>query len=190
MIQQMLDNALDWARNKPSDINEHIDLLLELGEECSHITEMGVRTGVSTRAFMQTDATLRCYDLELNPRLVEIFEVLQKDGRDVEYIKADVLDLDIVETDLLFIDTWHAGVQLEQELKIHGNKARKYIAFHDTHTFGTRDEILDGRPYQLKPIAGEGLLPQVIQFVIDNPHWRFKIHRTNNNGLTVLERCE
>jgi hypothetical protein len=186
----MLDNALSWARSKPSDINEHIDLLLELGEECSHITEMGVRTGVSTRAFMQTGATLRCYDLELNPRLVEIFKLLQDDGRDVEYIKADVLDLDIVETDLLFIDTWHAGVQLEQELKIHGNKARKYIAFHDTHTFGTRDEILDGRPYQLKPIAGEGLLPQVIQFIIDNPHWRFKIHRTNNNGLTVLERCE
>jgi hypothetical protein len=28
----------------------------------------------------------------------------------------------------------------------------------------------------------------VIEFVMANPHWRFHTHRTNNNGLTILER--
>jgi hypothetical protein len=33
-----------------------------------------------------------------------------------------------------------------------------------------------------------GLLPAIIEFIIDHPEWKFKIHKTNNNGLTVLEK--
>ena len=36
---------------------------------------------------------------------------------------------------------------------------------------------------------GNGLLPAIIHYMIDNPDvWRFKTHRTNNNGLSVIER--
>jgi hypothetical protein len=31
-------------------------------------------------------------------------------------------------------------------------------------------------------------LSAVIEFVMANPHWRFHTYRTNNNGLTILER--
>jgi hypothetical protein len=38
-------------------------------------------------------------------------------------------------------------------------------------------------------VGSNGLLPAIIHYMIDNPDvWRFKTHRTNNNGLTVIER--
>jgi hypothetical protein len=40
----------------------------------------------------------------------------------------------------LFIDTWHQYEQLDQELNKHSNKVRKYIAFHDTHTYAINGE--------------------------------------------------
>jgi hypothetical protein len=171
-----------------SDISENLPILFNLAKECKHVTEMGVRTGVSTRAFLNTDTILRSYDLYIDDEVNDLFNKAKQFGKDVNYIQANVLDIEIEETDLLFIDTWHCYDQLKQELKIHPQKVRKYIAFHDTHTFG-----IDGEPYSIttengykeKPI---GLLPAIIEFLIENPEWRFKIHKTNNNGLTVIER--
>ena len=33
-----------------------------------------------------------------------------------------------------------------------------------------------------------GLMTAIIEFMTINPHWVFHIHKTNNNGLTVLKR--
>lgn len=167
------------ARNIVSDINENVHILYELAKECKTVVEMGVRTGVSTRAFLNTDVQLLSFDIVLNDNVKKLFDFAKSKGKNVQYIKADVLQIEIEETDLLFIDTLHTYNQLKQELKIHGNQAKKYIAFHDTHTFGLRDEVGTGN---------KGLLTAVIEFLIENPHWKFKIHKTNNNGFTVLER--
>tara|TARA_Y100000385_G_C12867559_1_gene540014 strand:+ start:72 stop:638 length:567 start_codon:yes stop_codon:yes gene_type:complete len=183
---QLIDNAYNFARYQKSDIHEHIPVLYELGLECDHVTEMGVRTGNSTRAFLKTDAALRSYDLKLDKRMVEIFNEAVKADKDVEYIAGDVLTLDIEETDLLFIDTWHCYAQLCKELELHGNMARKYLVFHDTFTYGLRNE--SGQDPEPGSEPYQGLLPAIIQFIIKNPHWRFKEFYMNNNGLTVLER--
>lgn len=167
------------AKSQKSDINENVHILYDLAQNCKHVTEMGVRTGVSTRALLNTDVELISYDIEINNVVSELFSIAKKNGKNVKYVKANVLNIEIKETDLLFIDTLHTYGQLKQELKLHGNKAKKYIAFHDTHTFGLRDEVGSGN---------KGLLSAVIEFLIENPHWRFKIYKTNNNGFTVLER--
>jgi len=178
-IRSMLEAEYAWARRNPSDINENVHVLNDLAQQCKTITEMGVRTGVSTRAFLCSSARLRSYDIQLNDHVARLFELARQAGRDVAYHQADVLKIQIEPTDLLFIDTWHTYSQLRQELRLHGNQARKYIAFHDTYTFGlTGEDNLDRR----------GLLSAVIEFVMANPHWRFHTYRTNNNGLTVLER--
>ena len=39
----------------PSDINEHLKTLKKYGEECENIVEMGVRTIVSTWAFLSSN---------------------------------------------------------------------------------------------------------------------------------------
>jgi len=170
------------ACNQESDINEHLPILRDIARKVSHITEMGVRDGVSTRAFFCEDATLRLYDIQLSPSVCQLVNSAKEFGKNVEYYEMDVLKADIEETDFLFIDTWHCYEQLCQELKIHAPKVRKYIGFHDTQTYGTRSEVFRGRS------GTNGLLPAIIEYVIENPEWKFKIHRTNNNGLTVIER--
>jgi hypothetical protein len=169
----------DLAKSIPSDINENVHILYDLAKECKTVVEMGVRTGVSTRAFLNTDVELLSFDIVLNQAVEKLFDSAKKQGKNVNYIKDNVLAIEIDDTDLLFIDTLHTYDQLKQELKLHGNKAQKYIAFHDTHTFGLHGE--DQRDQK-------GLLPAIIEFMIENPHWKFKIHKTNNNGFTVLER--
>lgn len=167
------------ACNESTDINEHIPFLYQLAKQCDSIIEFGVRTGKSTRAFLYSGTPLKSYDLELNSELESLFYYAKQQGQNVDYIRANVLGIVIEPVDLLFIDTWHVYDQLKQELKIHGNKATKYIVFHDTFTFGLVGE--DG---------GMGLIPAIMEFLIENPHWKVKYFFTNNNGLTVLERIE
>lgn len=173
----ILKEAYEYACNVESDINQHIPILYKLATECSSIAEFGVRQGMSTRAFLYANVTLKSYDLELNPEVNHLFYYAKQHGNDVEYIQNDVLKIDINQVDLLFIDTLHTYTQLKQELKIHGNKANKYLIFHDTFTYGLIGE--DGNL---------GLLPAIIEFLIENPHWKFRYYFTHNNGLTVLER--
>ena len=175
MATLVFDQEYRLARDTPSDINEHIEVLRTLADSVEHVTEMGTRTGVSTRAFLSSDVTLRAYDLFLDTYVSELFDLAQKEGK--------VLETEIDETDLLFIDTWHCYDQLFAELTKHAPKVKKYIAFHDTQTYGTRSEEFMGR------VGSNGLLPAIIHYLIENPNtWQFKIHRTNNNGLTVIER--
>ena len=188
---QFIEGEYNNAKNTFSDINEHIELLFTLGMECEHITEMGVRDGQSTKAFLNTNAALRSYDIELDQQVIELFKRAKTVGKDVVYEKANVLQIEIEQTYLLFIDTWHSGSQLKRELNIHGNKANKFLVFHDTQTYGCRDEKENWRDFADKrPMPNEGLIAPIINFVIANPEWKFKEFRTNNNGLTVLERTK
>jgi predicted O-methyltransferase YrrM len=168
----------------PSDINEHLPVLYNLANTCQHVTEMGVRTGLSTKAFLRTNTTLRSYDFENNTDIESLFLKAKQVGKDVDYIIANVLDIEIEETDLLFIDTWHTYDQLKLELKKHAHRVKSYIVFHDTQSFGTVGECAynNNKGYL-------GILPAIIEFLIQYPEWKFKKHYTNNNGLTIIERC-
>jgi hypothetical protein len=182
MKNSIFEDEYNKACVLESDINEHLPVLRDLAKQVSHVTEMGVRTGVSTRSFLCEDVILRSYDIYLWDEVTKLFNAAQEQGKDAQYIQASVLEVEIEETDLLFIDTWHSYEQLKLELVLHSSKVRKYIAFHDTQTYGTRSETFEGRT------GSNGLLPAIIEFIIDNTEWKFKIHRTNNNGLTVIER--
>jgi hypothetical protein len=170
----------------PSDINENLHHLYELALECTHVTEMGVRHGISTRAFLNSNATLISYDFEYNWDVAILFSKANELGKIANYIIEDVRKVEIEETDLLFIDTWHCYEQLKTELSLHHNKVRKYIVFHDTHKYGVVAEDY----YEEKSESGLGLLPAIIEFMAQNPQWKFKLHVTNNNGLTIIERVK
>jgi len=173
MSQLLLENEYaNSLSNVTGDIYYHLPLLRSLATEVNHVTEMGTRWGESTRAFLAAPCVFRAYDIELNDHASYVFDIARNMGKDVQYIKADTLNLEIEETDLLFIDTEHTYDQLSQELKIHGNKARKYLAFHDTEYCAAQ------------------LCPAIFEFLRDNPLWRIKYHTRENNGLTVLERTD
>lgn len=159
----------------PSDIHEHLPTLYALARLCRHVTEMGTRAGVSTTAllFAQPER-LVCYD-RMKYRQVDALRALA--GRtDFVFHEADVLRVEIEETDLLFLDTWHVYDQLREELRLHAGKVRRYVALHDTTAFGERGEA-EGHA---------GLWPAVEEFLARGT-FRLKERYTNNNGLTVLE---
>jgi hypothetical protein len=187
---EVFENEYKDALNNSSHINEHLPILRDLAKQCKHITEMGVHEGISTRAFLCEDVVLRCYDLTHYPRITELIKIAKESGKDVEYFKADVLEVDIEKTDLLFIDTWHVYEQLKQELELHASKVKKYLVFHDTQTFGTSGHDTSMTSHYNGKVGTLGLLPAIIEFVIEHPEWKFKIHKTNNNGLTVLEKAK
>jgi hypothetical protein len=59
---------------------------------------------------------------------------------------------------------------------------RQFIAFHDTTTFGDRDEHPDDTQ------GRAGLWPAIAKFLRENHDWKLLFYYTNNNGLTVLHR--
>lgn len=189
---QTIEDFFEYEKNRPSDINEHLEAIKKYSQDCSHITEMGVRNVVSTWAFLSGNPK-KYIGVDILPCPIETAERLAKErGIDFSFIQADTLDpnFSIEPTDLLFIDTWHIYRQLSQELKIHGNKARKYIILHDTTAFGEQDE---GHWEEYSKLVGQpgekrGLWIAVMEFLEQNPHWRLLQRYTHNNGLTVLAR--
>jgi cephalosporin hydroxylase len=159
------------------DIAEHLPRLNQLARECRHVTEFGVRWGSSTAAFLNSDATLRSYDIVEDPSVAELFRLAQDAGKDARYIIASSLEIGTLEeTDMLFIDSKHTYQQASAELK-YANSVRKYIVLHDTTTFGTIGE--DG---------SVGLWPAVVEFLAHSTDWTMVERLHNNNGLTVMAR--
>lgn len=157
-----------------SDINEHLPVLKKYSEQCESIVEMGVRSIVSTWAFLAAKPK-KMISIDIihpsfyNADLDEVIKLCQLEGIDFKFIQQSTLDIVIDETDLLFIDTDHTYKQLKSELYLHGNKSRKFIIMHDTK------------------VCPE-MLPAIDEFLKDNKHWVFKEILRNNNGLTILER--
>jgi hypothetical protein len=166
-----------------SDINEHLPTLKRYAEECDHVTEMGVRWVVSTYALlMGKPKTMVSYDLvpmeNYGFNREDIRSMAYNNGTNWEFIVDDVTKIEIKETDFLFIDTYHIYDQLKVELSLHGNKAKKYIGFHDTTSF---EFIGEGGEHV-------GLWPAIKEFLAANPHWEIHEKFANNNGLTILKR--
>ncbi len=164
---------------EPSDINEHLPVLKEYALRCKTVTEFGVRGVVSTWALISgRPISVTSYDL-VSPGdevLCNVRSVAKEAGVNFTFWERDVLGTDIMETDLLFVDTFHAYQQLKQELNRHAGNVRKWIIMHDTEIFGEKDEAGEG----------PGLNQAIREFLNGNPIWSMVLHRQNNNGLTVL----
>lgn len=178
-----IDVKVNHLMGIPSDINEHLQTLINYSKECSSIVELGTGQTLSTWAFLAArPKTFTTVDI-LHPKergidFDEIERAAKNENIDFTFILGDSRAVQFNEPDLLFIDTKHNYDILKEELRVHGNKSKKYIIFHDTISFGTKDEFGDG----------PGLNKAIKEFLKDNPHWKEKETWTHNNGLTVLVR--
>jgi hypothetical protein len=159
---------------RPHDISEHLPILLGLAVSCEHVVELGFRSGRSTSAFLAAGAKVTAYDTQ--PCATEAAVIKSLGGKKFTFIQGNSLEVEIPQCDMLFIDTYHTGEQLLAELMRHHEFVDKWIAMHDTVTFGERGE--DGKP---------GLVWALQQFQKHAPHWPIKLHLPHNNGLTILE---
>ena len=167
----VFDRAYREAQNTPSDINEHASTLRELASLCRTVTEFGVRSGVSTTAFMTglpTGGRLISYDINPIPEHLKTLASLRPAIKFIP-IQADTMKCDLIEpTDLLFIDTLHTYDQVMVELE-HAPMA-KWIAFHDTISF-------------------PGILPAIATMLEKtDPEWDIAFHHRHNNGLMLIQR--
>ena len=174
-----IDELFQHASQSWSDIHEHLPRMRQIGESCQHITEFGVRNGVSTIAWIAArPQRLICYDIHRYAEVEELERVAEEAGVDFTFRVKDVLSLSIEATDLLFIDTLHTYDQLRMELARHAGHVRKYLVLHDTEAFAAAGEVPGTR----------GLWQAIEEFLAANDSWRLFEKHTNNNGLTVLAR--
>lgn len=189
-----LQKKIEEIKKTKSDINEHIPTLQKYSKGCEHIVEMGVRWVVSTWAFLsENPKKLTSYDL-FEPSyyggdLSDVYETAKQNGIDFCFVEANVLDVDIEECDLLFIDTWHCYNQLIRELRKHSEKVKKHIILHDTETFGIKDEPNHrGQVFEDDIATKTGLKAAINDFLQENKSWEIAEIFKNNNGLTILRR--
>lgn len=179
------------------DINEHLPTLRRYASECEHVTEMGTRFAVSTHALI-IGKPKKVVAIDLNRHFYQPYEkdvvsFAEVCGVKYEFIEGDVLDMDIEQTDMLFIDTLHTYNQLSKELRKHESSVNKWIILHDTITFGQIDEdfYLNGKineKISKQIVTKRGIYTALIDFLKENNNWIIKEHFTNNNGLTIIER--
>lgn len=176
------DQIFEFLCSKPSDINEHLPTLKKYASECETIVELGVRSVVSTWAFVSArPKKIISVDIvhpsHYGSSLDAVYLCCFNEKIDFNFIASDSRKVTLPEHDLLFIDTLHNYSVLKEELKWNAQKTKKYIIFHDTVTFGDKDE--QG--------IGFGLNKAINEFLLENPNWNIKEKFENNNGLTVLK---
>lgn len=168
-----------WLSEK-SDIADHMPVLKRYAKECEHITEMGVREVKSTWAFLYAcPEKMVCIDWDKTPfevprdKLNEAAILAGEAGIGFQFISADTTEIEIEQTDLLFIDTWHTYEQLLLELLTHSDKVNKYILAHDTS-----EKVFPGMSHA------------VDDFLKLNPQWELRLRLEQFPGLTALARVE
>ena len=191
-----MDNFLEILYNRqvetPSDINEHLPTLRKYTEGCDLVLELGVRGICSTWAFLAgRPKKLISYDIYPPSNwggdisLVEY--VASQEGIEYEFVIADVLETELPECDLMFIDTWHTYDQLSAELKMHSSKVKKYIILHDTTSYGfVNESIAHANSFKQRLSGKQGLKLAIDEFLSSNTNWSIHKVFNNNNGLTVL----
>lgn len=131
-----LANLYQRLARTPSDINEHLPVLVDLVEllNAQHVIELGTRTGVSTLAFLHaltgTGGHLTSVDIGDKPAIGEWPEWT--------FIKCDDTDTDLVASlepaEIVFIDTSHRYQHTLDELALYLPlvKPGGVVVLHDT----------------------------------------------------------
>src|SRR3989338_5433891 len=187
-----------------SDINQHLLTLYHYSKQVSHITECGVRHGVSSWAFLhgllkskQPNKTLVSVDLDPCSNFQSLKSFSVSHDISFSFIQTNDLTYDFDSTDLLFIDTWHVYGQLKRELNKFYPKVKKYIILHDTSVDEFSGESIRYN-HNISSLSSQtgipsseislGLWPAIVEFLEQHSDFSLKQRFTNCNGLVILER--
>jgi len=196
-------NFLD-AKNKTSDINEHIQTLADYAAKSESILECGVRSGNSTWGMVfglinNNSDTKKLVSCDLNkdpsfefrtPLINKVIDFKFWIGNDLDYPEEETFDL-------IFIDTWHIYGHLKRELEKFAPMCNKYIIMHDTFVDRDLGETIrcgfnafkqsQDTGYSIEEI-NKGLGPAISEFLELHTEFKLLIEYENCNGLTILER--
>jgi hypothetical protein len=163
-------NFLDGC-NTESDIHEHLPTLFRFASKCDTVVEFGVRFGTSSRALIAArPESLISYDTTVEPEAEALFAAGRAEGLNCQLIEKSSFDIELELTEFLFIDSDHSYDCLTKELKLHADRVTRFIAFHDTVSYGRE------------------LMPAIDEFLKEHPEWQPLEVYDNNNGFIVIHR--
>lgn len=175
-----LEEKFQYLLNAGTDISDALPHLRRFATGCSHITEFGIRSAVSTTALLAAQPdTLISYDIGLDLKMLHDLERV-KGRTNFQYHQGDTTLIHIEPTDFLLIDTLHTYEQLAAELARHRDKVRQYLAFHDTAGFRFVDEVQTNT-------EKKGLWPAIVEFM-DSEHWELCFELPSGFGCTIFHR--
>jgi len=120
----------------PHNIDTHLPKIKGYAARCKHVTEFGTDRGWSTSALLASGCpVVRSYDINRCEEVATMETLARAEGVDYLFTLGDTREVDIEETDLLFVDTDHTYAQVKAELERHAHKVRRYLIFHDTVTY-------------------------------------------------------
>ena len=163
-------------------ISHHMPALRELADQCVNAVEFGVKRGGSTVALLLGCGALTSYDIAHTKHADAI---KQYAGDSWTYNLEDSRTAKPFPADLIFLDSLHTYGQVKAELAHWGDYARRFLAFHDTVTFGYVGA--DGETGNHDPDV-VGIMPAIAEFMDARPEWVVRSHDTESHGLLVLER--
>lgn len=186
----------------PSDINEHLPTLYEYTKHCNSVVECGVRDIVSSYAFASgllenPNNSYVLVDPYKSNQIQAFLNLCRDECINARFVEQSDLECPLVETDLLFIDSWHVYGHLKRELAYWHSSVKKYIIMHDTTVDEWQGETIRCRwnAYEQSAKSGipveeinKGLWPAIEEFLKQHPEWKIEKRFTNNNGLTILTR--
>lgn len=188
MIRDLQD--LYRARcHEAGNINEHLPLLYMLSVESEGVAEFGIDRGISTSALMAGQETrsrmggeAAYYGFDPNKectREIARLAELRSHLFATTFTESSSLQApQIAPVDLLLIDSLHTEETIREELSRHLPSVRKYVALHDTVTFGENGETPGTRGI----LYGIGALL--------NPGWLKVYDSPRNNGMAVFKRVD
>ena len=125
------------AIKESGDFSGHMETVWNLLQDCNHATEFGTGLGESSKIFLRKEGLIfHSYEIDPKPEIIKLFADAKAAGRDAHLHIADTTKVEIEETDILLVDSYHSYKQVFAELNLHGHKVRKYIVFHDTEKYG------------------------------------------------------
>jgi predicted O-methyltransferase YrrM len=165
---------------RPSDINEHLPRLVDICVEvdAERIVELGVRTGVSTVAWLYaleaTAGHLWSVDITSRPQGFWSNRWTFVQGDDTAPTTLERLP---DSTDIVFIDTSHQYEHTLRELEIYSRRVRGggKIVLHDTEVKQPDGTLDDDYPVR-----------RAIETFCGANDWRW-VNDPKNNGLGVIQ---
>lgn len=188
----------------PSDVHDHLPVLRNLASECSSVTEIGMRSMVTSWALLQglSDSTsskrfFLGIDLRMPPEksLNKAKRLSKKCGMKFMFWQTNDMDIYLPSVDLLFIDSLHTYCHLTYELETFATYVNKYIAMHDTSypCEYIEDSAYHGDYSEYSPEydrTKKGLWPAVEDFLTKHPEWVLHQRYYTSYGLTILKRVK
>lgn len=166
--------------NNPNDMNEHIrdDALMEYANRVEVVKELGVYQGVTAAMFLTQPNVKKYVGIDIDFGLYEqhfrshIENYAVETGKVVEMYRASSTDPRTAGScDMLHIDSLHTVRHLQQELKLHLDHVKKYVAFHDVNQ------------------NNRALFHCVMDHIADKPEWKVAVdHDRGKCGYLIIER--